>query len=183
MSSKTNELIAQIKANAVKSKGNSRKDLNAIAKTMLNEHDYEIGYFTADGEGKPVETKHSHVKAFREATADNVANCLNLDREDRDRVRDMPISAKMSETMMDVAIDTEMNYLSTGRKLSLPTVDKNSARSGIQMTTLEEKTKETSKIVDGKSVPTGNIVTTHKHDQLKVKNSVFPWQKTVKPIK
>ena len=181
--SKTNELLAQIKANAKKSAGNSRKDLNNIAQTMLNEADYEIGYYSADSEGKPVETKHAHVKAFREATADNVASARNLDRDDRDRVRDMPISRKMAETLVDVAIDTEMAYLDTGRKLALPTVNKDAARSGIQMTKIPEKIKETSKIVDGKMVPTGNRVTTHEHDQLKVKNTVYPWQKKVEPVK
>ena len=180
--SKTNELLKQIKENAKKSSGNSRKDLNAIAKTMLNYEEYEATYYSADSEGNPVEKKQSHVKAFRDATADNVASCLNLDKDDRDRVAKMPISSKMAESMMDVAIDTEMEYLGTGRKLSLPTMDKNAARAGIQMKTIEEKVKETSKIVDGKMVPTGKRVTTFEHDQLKVKSTVFPWQKKSEDI-
>ena len=180
--SKTSELLKQIKESAKNSSGNSRKDLNAIAKTMLNDDEYEATYYSADSEGQPVEKKQAHVKAFREATADNVASCLNLDKDDRDRVSKMPISAKMAETLMDVAIDTEMEYLGTGRKLSLPTIDKNTARAGIKMKTVEEKVKDTSKIVDGKMVPTGKRVTTFEHEQLKVKSSVFPWQKKSEDI-
>lgn len=180
--SKTNELLKQIKENAKKSSGNSRKDLNSIAKTMLNDNEYRATYYYSDPEGKPVTKEVDHVKTFRDATADSVANCLNLDKDDRDKVASMPISNKMAESMMDVSMDIEMEYLGTGRKLSLPTIDKNTARTGIQMKTIDEKVKDTSKIVDGKMVPTGKRVTTFEHNQLKVKSAVYPWQKKSEDI-
>lgn len=180
--SKTSELLDSIKEKAKKSSGNSRSDLNSIVKTMLNDADYEVGYWSADKDGAPVETKHAHVKEFREATADNVARALGLDTDDRNIVRDMPISTKMAESMMDVAIDAEMGYLSTGRKLALPTTDKDSARVGIQFGGQEEKVKETTMIRDGKVVPTGKKVTTFAHNRLKAKNSNYPWQKKSEEI-
>lgn len=180
--SKTNELIKQIKENAKKSAGNSRKDLMNIAKSMFNDSEYHAKYYSADSEGKPEEKEQDTVSAFRDATADNVANALNLDKDDRDRVRNMNIGNKMAEAVMDVAMNVQAEYLSTGRKMNIPTVDKNATKVGIQMVSVPEKVKDTTKIVDGKVVPTGKRVTTFEHNQIKVKNTVYPWQKKSEDI-
>ncbi len=180
--SKTNELIAAARDAAKTSKGNSKKVLVDIAHSYMNDSDFELNYYSADSEGNQVVEKQDNVAAFRAANADDVCSALNLDKDDRATVESMPISRKTASAMMDIAKDAVMEYLETGRRLNMPTINPNNTRVSLQQTTVAEKEKDTTKIEDGKMVKTGNHVTTFEHQKVTTKNGVYPWQKKIEKI-
>ena len=156
-----------------------------VTSNILNTPDFEMPVYKEGKDG--VETVMTHpIADFRDATASAAGKALGLDRAETAALSSkLEFGRSYGEAFNAAADAAEAAYMSTGRAKVKPQIGEDVSRVSIRLESVDEKTEETSKIVqnaDGKyeSVPTGNLVTTRKHRIVKAKNVTRPWLKEIK---
>lgn len=168
------------------SRGYSAGVAAEVTANILNTPDFEMPSYKEDGKGGVETTTTKPIQDFRDATATVVGKALSLDRAETAALSGKLNFGKSYGEAFNAAADAaEAAYMSTGRARVKPQIGEDISRVSIRLEEVDEKTEETSKIVqgpDGKysSVPTGNEVTTKAHRIVRAKNTTRPWMKEIK---
>ena len=166
--------------------GNSNSLRREITQAMLNAPDYTQEVYTEESDGSMKVTETAVSANLRSEIAKTVGKVVGLDKTDIERATaEMQFSQGAAGAFTEFADAALMNYLSTGHKAVLPSIDKDMSRMGIFLADVDQTEVATRKIVkkeDGtyEQVATGEIVTTKKHTTLKSKCQTRPWHKVRK---
>lgn len=179
--------VDEVKA-STKSTVYSKSTLQGMVNTLANDPEYVSKRVVPDGENgfSIAETKPG--KDFQTGLKKFVSKTYGIDASEADKLDNVVIPKSVTDPMLEVVMDAEVEYLGTGKSLKFPMKSEKQTSMQVSVSKVPEKTVSTKKIVEvapGKyeSVPTGNDVTYKERDAMTVSNKVPSWLKTTKPSK
>lgn len=159
----------------------SRGKLVDMTRSYLNDPAYTSEIYTAKGdtyevtESTPVANLRGEIKKF-------VKTNTGLDDAELAKLDTAEVSKSFASATATAAVDIVKNYISTGKRLTLPVNAPDEGVMTIEMVDVEEKTAATKKITEtapGKyeSVPTGKVVTRKAHKAARATTKLPGWLK------
>ena len=177
----------EVKASS-KSSVYSKSTLQGMVNTLANDPDYVSKRIVPDGENGFSVAESKPGKEFQTGLKKFVSKTYGIDASEADKLDGVTIPKSVTDPMLDVVMDAEVEYLRTGKSLKFPMKSEKQTSMQISIDTVPEKTTATKKIVEtapGKyeSVPTGLDVTYKEREAMSVSNKVPAWLKSSKPSK
>lgn len=182
------EIESKIKA-SVKPSGKipvstSNSDMNLMAQTLLNSPEHEVIEYNpkiTDEAGKPMQVIKQPSKRYRESLKPMLRS-MGIDKDEVNKIDEYQFSKESASALMGVAGTILKDYIDLGRKYKFPITSLDESQMSISTVAVNEKVTETKKFdkdANGNpiSVPTGKVVKTKKHKNIKVSNTVPHWLK------
>lgn len=159
----------------------SRSDLIEMAQTLLNTPEHTFDVYLKDSEGKnPTVIQVNPTKDYREALKNVLVKDFGVDKEEANKIMDIPFSKKHAEAITDLSTFLIKDHLNVGRKVIFPITSKTESQMEIAQVHVDEKVTEIAKIAQGPDGTytrelTGKTRKTAAHDAIQAKNKVPGW--------
>jgi hypothetical protein len=171
----------------------SRQDWVGINQSLLNDPDHEVKVYTKnpkDKNGGPVAVASNPSKDYR-ASLKKVARTLGVDEAESAKLDTMQFTKDHAESVAKIAQHAVKDFISIGRKFTLPMTSPKETQMSISRVRAEAKEIANRKITNEgtenkpkwKSNLTGTVTETAEHYRLRAQNRTPAWLKKVKKAK